>query len=304
MFEKIFSANLLYAISNIKPSMLIEIRLRAGQPVMLLVQGKNGYLGRSGMTYNSEDALVISQKELEDIVIRAADFSLYAINDQLIRGYISLEGGVRIGVCGEVVTENNKIKTVKNITSINIRIPHNVKNCSLPLYPMLVKHGCIENTLVISSPGCGKTTFIRDLATQISLHEPYVNLLICDERCEITGMSEGKAHINLGASCDIITNCSKKYAFENGIRSMKPDVIVTDEINLEEDVEAIKNALTSGVKVIATIHAKDIYDLKKKEKFQDIVRDKLFTRYVVLSSKNGVGTCDGVFNENLACIYV
>lgn len=304
MFEKIFSAGILFALSCVKGSKLNEIRIRADYPIVLLVGGKSCYLGEQGITYDEDQALKVSKKELEDIVIRAADYSLYAINDQLIRGYISLEGGVRIGICGEVVTENNKIKTVKNITSINIRIPHSIKNCSLPIYPSLVKHGCIENTLVISSPGCGKTTFIRDLASQISLHTPFVNLLICDERCEITGMSEGQAHIKLGGNCDIITNCSKKYAFENGIRSMKPDVIVTDEINLDDDVEAIKNALTSGVKVVATIHAKDIHDLKKKDKFQEVVRDKLFSRYVVLSNRNGVGTCDGVFNENLACIYV
>ena len=304
MFEKIFPANYIMALSKVNLSMLNEIRLRVEQPIVIMAKGESCYLGPHGATLDKNDALVVDKKELEDIVLRSADYSMYAINDQLIRGYLSLEGGVRMGICGEVVTEQGSIKTVKNITSVNIRIPHCVKNCSLPVYPVLMKNGCVENTLILSSPGCGKTTLLRDLAMQLGQRQPFVNLLICDERCEITGMSEGNSLLHIGSNCDIIANCSKKYAFENGIRSMKPDVIMTDEINLDDDIEAIKNALTSGVKVIATIHAKDIYDLKKKEKFQDIVKDKMFSRYVVLSNRNGVGTCEGVYNENLACIYV
>ncbi len=304
MLDKILSANILYALQHIKSSALQELRFRVDQPVIVRVGGEGYYLANNGLTRDRDDAMITSMQELKEMVLKSADYSLYAINDQLIKGFVTLAGGVRIGICGEVVVEEGKIKTIKNITSLNIRIPHEVRNCSMPLYNVLMKGGQLQNTLVVSSPGCGKTTFIRDLAMQVGKREEFCNVLICDERCEITGIDQGKSSMLDGFNCDIIANCSKKYAFENGIRSMRPDVIVTDEINLEEDIEAIKNALTSGVKVVATIHAKDIHDLKKKDHFRSIVADKLFDRYVVLSDRNGVGTCEGVFNENLACIYV
>ena len=253
MLDQILSANVLYALQHIKSKELQELRFRVDKPIVVRVGGESYYLANNGLTRDRDDAMVVSMQELQEMVLKSADYSLYAINDQLIKGFVTLAGGVRIGICGEVVVEENQIKTIKNITSLNIRIPHEVRNCSLPLYNMLVKGGRIQNTLVISSPGCGKTTFIRDLAMQLGKREEFCNVLICDERCEITGMDQGRSSMLESFNCDIIANCSKKYAFENGIRSMRPDVIVTDEINLEDDVDAIKNALTSGVKVVATI---------------------------------------------------
>ena len=115
-------------------------------------------------------------------------------------------------------------------------------------------------------------------------------------------LEDGKQFLNIGPSCDIYTNSSKQFAFENGIRSMKPDVIVTDEINLESDLFAIRQAISSGVSVIATIHANSVYDLKMKPRFDNMIKDKVFDRYIVLSSSNGPGTLEGVFNENLVCV--
>ena len=126
--------------------------------------------------------------------------------------------------------------------------------------------------------------------------------MIVDERAEISATCDGVQKLNVGPSCDIYTNSSKQFAFENGIRSMKPDVIVTDEINLESDLFAIRQAISSGVSVIATIHANSVYDLKLKPKFDVLIKDKVFERYVVLSNKNGPGTLEGVFNDNLVCI--
>ncbi len=295
--------NILYeAIKHVPYESLNEIRLRIGKPVVVNVQGENMYLCESGVSTERDNALICKTIYIDKILLQASNNSLYTINDQLVKGFISIKGGVRIGVAGDVVTAEGNVRTVKNISSLNIRIPHDIKNCSLNSYLHLVKDGQVHNTLIVSAPGAGKTTFLRDLAVQIGKREKNLNLLIVDERSEISGCGlEGG--LDVGESTDIYTNCTKTYAFENGIRSMKPDVILTDEINLDKDLVAIENAMTSGVKVIASIHAHGIQDLKNKKSFSHILNSRLFTRFVVLTCDNGPGTLQGIYNENLSCIY-
>ena len=179
--------------------------------------------------------------------------ALHTINDQIVNGYVSYDNGIRIGVAGEIVSNNGVIKTIKNINSLNIRIPHLIKNCSLNAYSYLIENSKVLSTLVLSDPGSGKTTFVKDLIYQIAKRNSNINMLVVDERGEMN-------YINNSEICgvDYFINASKKFAFENGIRSLNPQVIVTDEINLECDLDAITNALTCGVKVIATIHANNL----------------------------------------------
>ena len=191
---------------------------------------------------------------------------------------------------------------MKDFQSLNIRIPHLIRNCSLPAFDYLVTDE-IKNTLIISPPGSGKTTFIRDFIYQLYAHNISKNILIADERNEICSVVNGEPNIDLGGFCDIYTNCTKKFAFKNGIRSMCPDVIVTDEIDLEKDLDSIIEAINCGVNVIATIHAKDINQLKKKRNFDKILDEKFFSRFVVLSNDEGPGTLANIYDEKLNCIY-
>lgn len=291
------------AISNVLISNINEIRLRVNKPVIINIKGKNFYLSHYGASADYSSAIICEKELIDEILLKASNNSLYTINDQLINGYVTVSGGVRIGVAGDVVINDGQIKTIKNIKSLNIRIPHDVKNCSLNLYSLLVENGKVKNTLILSPPGAGKTTFIRDFAYQLGKRESALNLLIVDERNEISGTSSYDEGLEIGDSTDVYTNCSKEFAFENGIRSMKPDVIITDEINLNNDIIAIENAVTSGVVVVATVHASNINDLKLKKSFSSLLSNKLFERFVVLSSNRGPGTIEGVFNENLMCVY-
>lgn len=293
---------ILDAVKQVNLSSLAEIRLRVGAPVMVNVLGKNYFLTPSGTSEHDHDAIICKNSTIEYVLSQASNNSLYTINDQLINGYITVKGGIRIGVAGEVVTVNGNIKTIKNITSLNIRIPHEIKNCSLNSYLYLTKNNIPLNTLVLSPAGAGKTTFIRDFAYQLSKRNKGINILIVDERSEITGISEGLMTLNAG-NVDVICNSKKKFAFENGIRSLKPDVIITDELNLSSDMQAIEYAISSGVSVIATIHASTIHDLKNKSGFSDVLSKKLFERFVLLSLSNGAGTLEGVYNDNFSCIY-
>ena len=298
MLEAILPEKVNNAINQISPKMLNEIRLRNSKPIQICANGKNFYINEYGITNNPESALKCEAGYINGVLSKVSNNSLYSINDQLINGFVSYENGIRIGVAGEVVYDNNNIKTIKNISSLNIRIPHEIKNCSLNTYSFLVENNMVKSTLILSNPGSGKTTFIKDLIYQIGKRNPEINILVADERGEIS-------NINLSeiSNVDIYVNSTKKFAFENGIRSLKPNVIVTDEINLEEDLLVIKNALTCGVKVIATIHAGNIYDLKQKKNFTEILNAKMFERFVVLNSNCGPGTLEGVYNQNLNCIY-
>lgn len=275
-----------------------EIRLRVGSLVVVNVGGINNFLTYSGLSKKSADGIIVRSANIDYILQKVSNNSLYTINDQLINGYISFNG-MRLGVSGELVVVEGKIKTVKNITSINIRLPHIVKNCCLPVYNLLVEGG-IKNTLIISPPGAGKTTFIRDLAHQINSHESNQNILIVDERNEISSILD-KEYLK---GIDVYKNCTKEFAFGNGIRSMNPSVILTDEIDVSRDLSSIENAITSGVKVIATLHAKDINDLRNKKSFKEMLDKEMWERIVVLGTSNGYGTIEGVYNQHLRCIYV
>ncbi len=189
------------------------------------------------------------------------------------------------------------------IARINAGFPHFVKNCSLNAYNYIVTNGIVRSTLIISPPGAGKTTYLRDLVYQMSNKLDMVNILVIDERKEIAGIYNGE-NVQKLENIDVVVGSTKKFGFVNGIRSMKPDVIVTDEINIDKDLDSIENALTSGVKVIATVHASSVDDLRNKNSFKTLLNKGLFERFVVLGTSNGVGTLEGIFNENLVCIGV
>lgn len=290
--------NLIYENLSMVPLECInEIRLRVGCLVVVNIDGTNNYLTYNGLSKTPAEGIIVRSANIEYILQRVSNNSLYTINEQLINGYVCFNG-MRLGVCGEIVNVDNKIKTIKNIHSINIRFPHIVKNCSLPVYNFLVEGG-VKNTLIISPPGAGKTTFLRDFAHQVLNREKNQNILIVDERNEITSILD-KEYLK---GVDVYKNCTKDYAFSNGIRSMAPTVIFTDEINISNDTESIENAITSGVKVVATLHSKDVNDLRSKKTFKEMIDKEMWERIVVLGTSNGYGTIEGVYNQHLRCIY-
>lgn len=298
MLDKIFPTDLFEIIkSTIKYTFLFEIRLRMNKPIVINYGNKLYYLSPEGLCSSEDNAIICTKNLIESVVLKASNFSLYSVNNDIKRGFITLNSGIRIGLCGEVVEENGFIKTVKNFNSLNIRFPHEVKNCSLNVLNFVVENGQVLNTLVVSSPGSGKTTFIRDLCYQIGSRYP-LNLLVLDERNEIASLNKGEPMMDVGNFTDIYQFADKKTGFENGIRAMNPNVIITDEICGKDDIESLLFACNSGINIIATTHAKDIQDLKDKKLFNEILAKKVFKRYVVLSQKSGVGTLDGVFDEN------
>lgn len=297
MLEKILPEKIYKIISEkVNFKAINEIRLRADKPVLLNEGGKFFYLGENGTTSKQSEAIFASKIMVEDVVFRASECSIYSVNEQIKRGFIVTDDAVRIGLGGNIVEENGKIKTMTNFSSVNIRIPHLIKNCSLSAFSFIVKGQNIENTLVVSPVGAGKTTFLRDFVSQLSLHNIPLNVLLLDERGELDFLINSNF-------CDKIAFSSKKIGFENGIRSLAPDLVVTDEIGQADDIEAIKFAVGCGCKILASCHCDNLENFSKKTLFQDLLKEKIFKRFVFLSKRNGPGTLEGVYDENMSRIF-
>lgn len=278
---------------------IYEIKIRCDMPLVVC------YFGDFVFLRDSNRQLIYADKRLiEYVVSHATDSSLYRYNNQIKNGFISVSGGIRIGVAGEVVEEENRqIKTIKNFSSLNIRIPHEIKGCATEIMKYILDSSGINNTLIISPPGCGKTTYLRDVARQLSQQEQFYNVLIIDERYEICAVENCRPRLDVGNTTDIISGSTKEYGLIEGLRTLRPDVVITDELSSIKDIRAIKLARTSGVKVIASVHAYNHLDLKNKLHFRDLIESRSFDRYVILSRRNGVGTCEMILNSSLEPLF-
>ena len=295
MLQNILSNNLSNIINyKIAFNELSEIRIRRNKPIVVFIKGQPYYICENGLTCNLDNAIYADNEMIQDIIYKASDYSIYAVNEQIKQGFIMLENGIRIGICGSVVTENNSIKTITNWSSLNIRIPHQIKNFSLCAFDEIVDENGVNNTLVISPPGAGKTSFLRDFVYQLSNHNYCLNVCIVDERGEISGGENSE--INLGNFCDVVSYCSKRQGFNQCIRSMNPNLIVTDELGNDDDVKCLIDAMNSGVKIVATIHSSSIEQLKRKTFFEKLP-SCYFQRYVLFSNREGPGTFEGIYNE-------
>lgn len=293
MLKNVLNEKLYFVLSQkIGFDNIYEVRLRANMPSLVIKNGQAYFLTFNGLSLSCENAIIVSKTEIEDIIFRASEFSIYSVQEELKQGFVVLDNGVRIGVAGNVITENQKIKTITNFSSLNIRIPHIVRGACKNAFSKLVKNDEIFNTLVISPPGQGKTTFLRDFAYSLSEKNYFFNILVLDERGEIAGKNPLQT---VGAMCDVLSFCTKEIGFLQGIRAMNPDIILTDELGEDKDFQAVKTASISGVKVVASIHAKSLDDLTNKPHF-DIIKST-FERFVLLSPHGRAGQILGVYDN-------
>ncbi len=271
--------------NNYKSS-IQELRIRVGQPLKILSANKWFFLFNDQLSSNTFGKK-FTKDEIEQLLFLACDKSIYAYNSQITNGFLSIEDGVRIGVSGTVTFIDDKIYAIKNVNSLNIRIPHNICGCGEKVFPYIIKPIC--NTLIASPPGCGKTTLLRDLVRLFFVNN--YNLLVADERNEIAAVNNGVSAFGLNCA-DIFTYCSKKYAFDVGIRAMSPQILFCDEIS-KNDLPTINNCINSGVYIVCTIHSGNIGQIKQK-----LEGNAVFDKYVVLSDRQGVGTVEGIYDSN------
>lgn len=277
------------ALERFSLSQVYEIRLRANAPIVVCVDGRNFPLLTVSVNCN----------DLENIIHKAAEYAIYAVLDQMVKGFITIRGGIRIGIAGELVMQNNKVSAVKNFSSLCIRVPHEIKNCAQLVLPYVFTAQRPVSTLIIAPPGAGKTTLLRDLARQIGQQFPCLNTLILDERGELAACYLGERQLDVGQNVDVITGGTKAYGFENGIRSLRPDVVITDEIATVEDVAMLHRAVRSGVIVFASVHAANIDDVMTKPDIGQLLTQQVFERFIVLQGDGQVGRVSGIFDRRL-----
>jgi len=281
-----------------------EIRIRVNSPIALYSDKKEYYVTRDGQVTtgrNSEDCML--PRDLEDIVYHICRSSLYAYEEELRRGYLTIEGGYRIGVTGQAVLDaKGCIKTIKNISFLNIRIAHEVKGVGDGGLPYLYEKGKMKNTLIISPPGYGKTTLLRDLIRSISNGNVYSegkHCCIIDERSEVAGCFRGVPQLDVGVRTDVLDGCPKSIGMMMVIRSMAPQVIAVDELGTAEDIRAVFSVIRSGSQIIATIHGEGLSDIKEKNFLSEVIREKVFERYIVIGEDHRMKFFDGEFQKCL-----
>ncbi len=259
-------------ITNKNYNLLEEIRIRVNKAIILKF---NKEIKKLEYIISTEDILRILENITEN--------SIYSYQKQICDGYITLKGGHRVGISGNVVIEDEKVKNINYIYSLNFRISKQIIGVADNIFKYIYKDGKINNTLIISEPGVGKTTILRDLIRIIS---EYKIIGVVDERGEISAMYKNIPGNNLGLQVDILNNIPKSIGMKMLIRSMSPDIICADEIGTKEDIEAIKYAVTSGVKGIFTAHGDSIENIKQNPILRELLESNLIKNVIILDKKN------------------
>ncbi|GMQ64129.1 stage III sporulation protein AA [Vallitalea maricola] len=301
--EKILTTNLRGWFGSLKKEqldLLQEIRLRVNKPLIIRIDNKEYFLNQDQLVTSSKRAYIITEKDLKDTMEFISNYSLYAFEDELRNGYITVDGGHRVGLAGKVVVENNRVKTIKNITCINIRISHEIKGCANKVIPYIFQENTIYHTLIISPPRCGKTTLLRDIVRQLSdgvSNNTGITIGVVDERSEIGGCYRGIPQNDVGIRTDILDGCPKTEGMLMLIRSMSPEVIAVDEIGSSEDIEAIDFVINAGCKMICTVHGSSLIEVKNKPILEKLIDKNIIERFIVLESKNGVGDVKKIYDK-------
>ncbi|AZR73551.1 stage III sporulation protein AA [Anoxybacter fermentans] len=286
---------------------LQEIRLRVNRPLNLILGDRDLFLGKDGLHTDPFRGEIIKRDDLGQAILFLSNHSIYALKEELRQGFITIPGGHRVGFVGSGIIKAGKIDQIKDFSGINFRITREIKGCANPVIPQLIKaSGDIHHTMIVSPPRCGKTTLLRDIIRQLSNGWSGFSGLkvgVVDERSELAGSFQGIPHHDLGVRTDVLDHCPKSTGMYLLIRSMSPQVIATDEIGSAEDVAAIQEAVRAGIRLIVTVHGSNLRELMDRPILKELLTSKIFTRYVLLSNRNGAGTIEGVYDQDLTKIF-
>lgn len=284
-----------------------ELRIRRNGPVQVLMKGTYFYINIKGEFHKDvRESISLVGDEFDELFRHICRHSVYAFEEELKNGYLTVEGGHRIGVVGQTVWDGEKIKSIKNLNALNLRIAHEIKGAADAVLPYLFAEEGLLSTLLVSLPGCGKTTLLRDLIRKISngsrCYLP-MNVSLIDERSEIASCYLGIAQNDVGRHTDIMDACPKAVGMMMVLRSMSPQVIAVDELGGREDYDVLRRAFYLGCRIVATVHGDNLESLQKNPLLSPLLGEGGFKRIVFLNGTKGPGTIAGIYDENGEEIY-
>ena len=265
-----FPVEICNLIDNSLVEDVCEIRIRINRPIILKTKNEEIIINRT-----------IKKEEIERIFESICGNSVYAFEEEISNGFITISGGHRVGISGKPLYKNSKIYMIKDISGLNFRIAREVIGFANSIIPKIKINNEFVSTLIISPPGIGKTTLLRDLVRQIS-NSGY-NVSLIDERSEIASCYKGIPQNDIGDRTDIMDAVYKVDGIKMMVRSMRPDFVATDEIGTDEDAEAIFYAVNCGTKILATAHGNKVEDLYKSKKMKEILECNIFEKIVLMS---------------------
>jgi len=270
-----------------------EIRLRIGQPVLVLTAREEIWLPRP-------EGIPLLPEDLQTTFQIMTQNSLYALEEELRRGFITLPGGHRLGFVGHAVLERGRIRLLRQISSLNLRLARAVEGVAEPLLPLLVAGGRFLSTLIISPPRGGKTTLLRDLIRSISRGRPDLGLpgrqvSLVDERSEVAGTYLGRPQLDVGPRTDVLDGAPKAEGMLLMLRAMSPDVLATDELGEAAEAVVVAEAAKAGVAVLATAHAGSLEEARQRPVLAELLAAGYFQRLIVLDASHGPGTVKAVY---------
>lgn len=268
-----------------------EIRLRAQKPISVILKGKTYFISENNnLCQYNENLKVITKEEIENILNRMCKFSVHSYIENIRDGYITLDGGHRVGIGGNLIKKGQTGFNLSDVTSLNIRIAKEKPNCSNKICEKILNTN-MENTLIVGAPSSGKTTILRDMARQISYGKigNCQKVAVIDCRNEISGFDGDDFTFNLGPCTDVLVECDKAEGVLQAVRVLSPDVIICDEIGGDKDAHALISTLHSGVKIIASVHASSKYEIENKTQIQILLKSDAFSNIVLLKGSEQPG---------------
>lgn len=271
---------------------LQEIRLRTGRALILCYDGKEYGLKENGRLGAAEEGICVTTEMVNETLEQLTGYSLYAYDQEMKQGFLTVEGGHRVGIVGKVILSGEQIQCIRYVSGLNIRLSHQKKDCARKLLPYLIQQDMLCHTLLISPPGGGKTTVLRDLIRLLADGTEEIkgkNVGVVDERSELAGSYHGKAQNDLGLRSDVLDGCPKAEGMTMLLRSMSPQIIAVDELGSERDRHAVRNVFYCGCRLLATAHGSSISDIRKNPLLGDMLGQRMFERYVLLGNSEMPG---------------
>ncbi|MDR7865283.1 MAG: stage III sporulation protein AA [Sporomusaceae bacterium] len=308
----LLAAPLAAALRAAPPALLAqagEVRVRAGQPLLIVAGDGDVFLDAAGRPADPAKAYIVSGEDVAKTLQIVSRNSLYACEEELRQGFLTVAGGHRIGIAGQAVLAGGELKTLKHISALNIRLAREIRGAADAVMPYAVAGPRrVLSCLVISPPRCGKTTVLRDMARQLSggvasLGFAGVQVGIVDERSELAACRDGVPTADLGPRVDVLDGCPKAVGMLMLVRSMAPQAIITDELGREADAAAVREASHAGVAVVASAHGRDAADIAARPFIGELIADRVFERYIILGDKPTAGTVREIAAADGSVIY-